>query len=235
MDNSNNFVRFVNIGESITNRLKELNMTKASFSRLMEMNPSNLNKFLKKQSVETEILIKISTVLKYNFFAEFVYALYDAMKSSATFALKDQNFYVRDVNIGEAIARQMRVKGITQNELVTKLRATEDCSKMRQADISAIVNSKSIDTNKLYHISIALDYNFFTIFCETEEEQAMWNKIMEFHYSSINSGKEFGGTKPGTRDLLKRLEELAIENVRLRNDVVKLKKENEELKKIQSE
>ena len=43
MDNSNNFVRFVNIGESITNRLKELNMTKASFSRLMEMNPSNLN------------------------------------------------------------------------------------------------------------------------------------------------------------------------------------------------
>lgn len=47
MDNSNNFVRFVNIGESITNRLKELNMTKASFSRLMEMNPSNLNKFLK--------------------------------------------------------------------------------------------------------------------------------------------------------------------------------------------
>lgn len=235
---NDHFLRPVNIGEAIIKRLNELNLTKANFARSLEMNPSNLNKFLKKRSVDTGVLVKISRILKYNFFGEFVPSVYTSLSSSASFAPKDQKFFIREVNIGEVIAQHLRIQGLSQKELVSRLRNMEGCEKIRQADISMIVNSDTVDTSKLYNISLVLDWNFFNEYCEHDWESAMFTmlsrmkdnhnreKTQELVDGLLNVGKEKDAEKSpndGISELLSRIEQLAIENNSLREENASLR------------
>ncbi len=225
MDKKGINLRAVNIGETVTRRLKELNMTQVTFSKRMDMNPSNVNKFLRKSSVNSKKLLELSVVLRYNFFCDFIDVPSDDQNLPSPFEYKDDNFSIRYVEIGKYIAKYMRISGITQNELVTKLRTIKECSKIRQADISAIVNSEHIDTAKLYYISLVLNHNFFIYYCEDIE-------VENYGVISNTSQPNTNQHDKSTSELVRRIEELAIENERLKNEIMQLRKENEELKGV---
>ena len=54
------YIGNIMVGQRITEKLKEIGMTKAELSRALNMNQSNLNKLLKKDSIETSKLVLTS-------------------------------------------------------------------------------------------------------------------------------------------------------------------------------
>lgn len=71
MDILDNFVTDLHIGSIIEDRIEKLGISKAEFSRKLQMPQSNASRFLKKKSINTTKLQAISMKLNYNFFEEF--------------------------------------------------------------------------------------------------------------------------------------------------------------------
>lgn len=68
MDN----IRSVHIGETIKAKLREQGRTSAWLARQIPCTPNHLYKIYAKSSINTDLLIRISKVLEYNFFEEFI-------------------------------------------------------------------------------------------------------------------------------------------------------------------
>ena len=117
----------------------------------------------------------------------------------------DGNYTIGIPDLGLHIERQMKAIKMTQTDFAARLGVT-------QPDISKILKKTSFDTAKLANISLILNYNFFHDFYEEIPDSD--EKAMLQHQTY----------------LLRRFEELTIENERLRNEVEALKRENEELK-----
>ena len=117
----------------------------------------------------------------------------------------DGNYTIGIPDLGLHIERQMKAIKMTQTDFAARLGVT-------QPDISKILKKTSFDTDKLANISLILNYNFFHDFYEEIPDSD--EKAMLQHQTY----------------LLRRFEELTIENERLRNEVEALKRENEELK-----
>lgn len=66
------YMKDIHIGNLIGLRLKQLGMTKAEFSRRINRSPQNIHDLLSRESVDTNLLLKISEVLNYNFFKVFM-------------------------------------------------------------------------------------------------------------------------------------------------------------------
>lgn len=115
------------------------------------------------------------------------------------------NYTISMPDLGLQIERQMKAIKITQTDFAAQLGVT-------QPDISKILKKSSFDTDKLTNISLILNYNFFHDFYEEIPDS---DEKVELRHQAY---------------LLKRFEELTIENERLRNEVEALKRENEELK-----
>ena len=227
------FITPVNIGESISNRLDEIGIPKVKFAREVDVDQSNLNKFLRKKTINTGKLVLISRILKYNFFKDYCPDCKDEQ-------LRDESFFIREVNVGDEISKELKWQGISHKDLVLKIRSNENAFKAIQSDISKIVKSETIDTGKLVDISIAIGYNFFYEYCISEEEAAIHNLGRIHHgkvfqekvYNSLsellNAAKnteadDMGGGDQGVAELLKRIEQLTIENYNLHNEIVTLK------------
>ena len=60
----------IHLGNLIAQQLIKVGMTKAEFGRRIGTSRQNVNTILKKQSINTELLIQICIVLDYNFFAD---------------------------------------------------------------------------------------------------------------------------------------------------------------------
>lgn len=58
----------VNIGRAIENRLKIQGITQTEFAKKMGMHQPDVSRLLKKDSIDTEKLIRISQILNFNFF-----------------------------------------------------------------------------------------------------------------------------------------------------------------------
>lgn len=58
----------IHIGEVILKRMDELGMTRSELARRIGTSPQNLGKILKRRSVDTQRLLKLSKVLKQDFF-----------------------------------------------------------------------------------------------------------------------------------------------------------------------
>jgi len=58
----------IHIGELILQKLKEEQLSVAWLAVKINIDPSNLHKKLKKKSMDTDLLQRISKVLDYNFF-----------------------------------------------------------------------------------------------------------------------------------------------------------------------
>jgi predicted transcriptional regulator len=65
-------IRDVHIGKCIKKRLKERNISISDFSGLLHTDKSNVYRLFQKKDINTEMLIRISNLLNYNFFAEFI-------------------------------------------------------------------------------------------------------------------------------------------------------------------
>jgi hypothetical protein len=68
MDN----IREVHIGNAIKAKLKEQGRTSAWLARQIPCTPNHLYKIYSKSSINTNILVRISKILDYNFFEEYI-------------------------------------------------------------------------------------------------------------------------------------------------------------------
>lgn len=168
------------VGQRITEKLKEIGMTKAELSRALGMNQSNLNKLLKKDSIETSKLVVISRVMKYNFFKEFCRSFEYVVEQ-----LSNEEFYITEVNVGELVEKRIKELGMTQQQVAEKVMAIQmetndlmyslspdpkpEDAVFKQQYVSVITKRTSADTKLLYYISRALNYNFFEDFYRKEE------------------------------------------------------------------
>lgn len=172
----------VNIGPLITQRLDYSGMSKAELSRALGMNQSNLNKLLKRSSMETAKLVEISKAMKYNFFKEFCRSSEFIMEY-----LYDEEFYISEVNIGELVEKRIKELGLTQKQVAEKVNQVREdlngkfqelvkfCDSagefgFRQQYVSTVTKRSSVDTSLLYLISSALGQNFFEFFYRKEEK-----------------------------------------------------------------
>lgn len=101
------------------------------------------------------------------------------------------------VHIGESINHRLRELKMTQADFAAGLG-------IYQPEVSKILKKGSIDTGKLAAISQLLDYNFFEEFIPKVEKE----------------------TCTSSKDVLQRLEELIVENERLKQEISRLKEEN---------
>lgn len=62
----------VHVGRLIEMRLKQLGMSKAEFARRINRSPTTVQDILKRESVDTGLLVQISNVVGYNFFKAFI-------------------------------------------------------------------------------------------------------------------------------------------------------------------
>ncbi len=144
------------VGEMIENHLKEKGILRAELARKIGMPQSNLTRLLKKSSIDTGKLVEISRAIEYNFFKEFCR---DTEYVNAY--LKDEDFYISEVNIGALIDKKMKEHGITQKELADKLNQANQMLNIKQQNVSIIIKKNTIDTDLLCFISFILQYNFF--------------------------------------------------------------------------
>lgn len=59
----------VHIGKAILERLREKQMSVATLAGLLFTNESNMYKILKRESINTDMLVRVSEILDYNFFS----------------------------------------------------------------------------------------------------------------------------------------------------------------------
>jgi plasmid maintenance system antidote protein VapI len=61
----------VHIGKLICKKMKESGHTASWLARKMECHPSTIQKIFTKQHINTGVLMRISIILQYNFFAHY--------------------------------------------------------------------------------------------------------------------------------------------------------------------
>lgn len=187
MSGISGYIGNIVVGQRITEKLKEIGMTKAELSRALNMNQSNLNKLLKKDSIETSKLVVISRAMKYNFFKEFCRSFEYVVEQ-----LSDEEFYITEVNVGELVDKRIKELGLTQQQVAEKVMAIQSETKdlmysvspdprpedtvFKQQYVSIITKRSSADTKMLYYISRALNYNFFEGFYTKEETKPQPSK-----------------------------------------------------------
>ncbi len=71
----------IHIGELIEQRIAEIGITKAEFGRRISTSRQNVNTILKKKSLDSDVLRRVSKVLKCDFFK---YYLLDELKEKET-------------------------------------------------------------------------------------------------------------------------------------------------------
>lgn len=65
----------IHIGKLIKNRLQETGMTKSEFARRINKTSQNVYDIFERTTIDTGLLINISTILEYNFFEPYTLAL----------------------------------------------------------------------------------------------------------------------------------------------------------------
>lgn len=111
--------------------------------------------------------------------------------------------------LGLLIEKRMKDLKMTQMEFATAIG-------IARSDVNRILRKITFDTDKLRNISEALNHNFFKDFYSAKDIPISKEQMDERHMAS----------------LVLRLEELAIENDRLKHDLQSSVEENERLKKL---
>lgn len=137
----------IHVGNMILDYMKQHRISQAELARNIKLDTSNLNKLLKKKSMETDRLMDICIALEHNFFPLFC---------NDTKAYNSETSY-GPIDLGVHIEMRMKEIGMTQVEFASKLGVS-------QSEISRILNKDSFETDKLTIISRILGYNFFQDF-----------------------------------------------------------------------
>lgn len=104
---------------------------------------------------------------------------------------------ITKIHIGDAIAGQLKEKEMTQRKFAEQL----GCA---QPEITRLLRKSSLDTDKLFQISIILDHNFFEDF-KTVGKAAQNTEDYE--------------APLGFSEMINRIEQLAVENSKLKDIV----------------
>jgi transcriptional regulator with XRE-family HTH domain len=121
--------------------------------------------------------------------------------------LEDDNYTIGMPELGLHIERRLRDLKMSQMDFATRIG-------IGRSDVNRILKKTSFDTDKLIAISEALNYNFFKDFYNSYPDNE--EKMKDRHQS----------------DVLQRLEELAIENDRLKSQLESSNNEIARLKKV---
>lgn len=150
------FIGQPHVGEMIRKYLDDNGILRADLARRIGMPQSNLDRLLKKPSMDTGRLVDISRAVHYNFFKEFC-----RDSEYVKTYLQDEDFYISEVNIGALIDKRMKELNITQKEVANRLNIAHEQLNVKQQNISIIIKKVTIETDILCYISFILQYNFF--------------------------------------------------------------------------
>lgn len=112
---------------------------------------------------------------------------------------------IKKIHIGEAISDKIRSMGLTQRKFGEMIGVP-------QPEVTRLLKKENYDTDKLFTICLILNYNFFEDF---KTIGASTNSTT----SENTNNTESGGNPAGFDALINRIEQLAIENSKLK-DVV---------------
>lgn len=167
------------VGNLIISFLKKNNISQAHLARELSMATSNVNRLLKRDSMETNLILDISNKLNHNFFADISGDIQEG-----------KPYTLITPQIGENIEKRLKELKLTQSQFATMLNVTS-------AEVSRLIRKDSFDAQKLLKISRILDYDFFRDFYQ--------------YTNGLEDGKV-----DGWASLLKRNEELVVENAQYR-------------------
>ncbi len=139
------------VGNIIISFLKENHLTQAYLARELGMATPNVNRLLKRDSMDTDLLFGICLKLEHNFFA-------DLCGDDDT----DTQFNLKITHIGIQIEKRLKELKMTQSEFASILKVTP-------SEVSRILKKESFDAQKLLKISRILNYNFFQDFYKTTD------------------------------------------------------------------
>ena len=145
-----NFEDF-HVGNMIITYLKNNNLSQAHLARVLEMPTSNMNRLLKRRSMDTDKLMEISMKLRHNFFAEMC-----GEEDTG------DSFVLTAAPIGRHIENRLKDLKITQIKFATML-------DVASPEVSRLIKKTSFDVLRLLKISHLLDYNFFQDFYKIKE------------------------------------------------------------------
>lgn len=160
----------IHIGNEILSYLKNKGISIATLARTIRMDPANLSRLLKRKSMETLMLIKISQAIGHNFFLLWIEDT-TLEQFSSTIAEEPNG------TIGNIVKIRMNELNIMQKDFAARLGIT-------QPGINRLINKTSLKTDYLAHISGLLGKNFFKEFCfdkkqiQTDKEEPSTNLLI---------------------------------------------------------
>lgn len=167
----------IHIGNEILSFLKSKGIYITTLARTIRMDPANLGRTLKRKSMETLMLIKISQAIGHNFFLLWIEDTTPEQFSS-TIAEEPNEA------IGNSVKIRMNELNITQKVFAASLGIT-------QPGINRLINKTSINTDYLAHISRLLGKNFFKEFCfdkkqiQTDKEETASTNLLISRYEKL--------------------------------------------------
>ena len=102
----------IHIGQLIEQRLKEIGMKKAVFAGRIHLKPQSIRQLLRRTSINTEQLQKISVALDYDFFQHYT----TTQQSSASESKARSNGISVVIPVNDEV-RQQRILQILQSEI----------------------------------------------------------------------------------------------------------------------
>ena len=115
----------IHVGNMILDYLKSHDRTQSYLARILEMNVANLNKILKKKSMETERLFEISMKLDYNFFKDFYSAKDDPMAEQQNEQSNMGMILRLEELAGENRLQKQEIENLKKENLYLKTKLTE--------------------------------------------------------------------------------------------------------------
>ena len=142
----------LHIGSLIKHRAKNLRIGPTDLGKKLDYSKIDVNKMFKRQSVQTELLVRVSKVLDHNFFI-YYFDLCEKSTPSTDFQIGS----LHDLPIGPRVKAVAKENQIASEKLAEMINIEKDA-------IPIIYQRDSLDTNFLYKLSLALKHNFFSDF-----------------------------------------------------------------------
>ena len=207
------------VGNLIINFMKRYSISQAYLAREINMATPNVNRLLKRESMETSLIYMISFKLQHNFFADISGDVDEG-----------ESFPLVDAPLGNHIEKRLKELNMTQSHFASMLGVSA-------AEVSRIIKKESFDAHKLLNISRILEYNFFRDFYKFDhftevESSPMASIIKKYELTHAINNESVIQEKSSSIDLLKRYEELIIENDRLKTENQRLLSEVTQLKQL---
>ena len=198
-------VKDVHVGEALRAWCKRNNLTRQKLADKMELPKSNIDRIFSKPTIDTNKLLDFSLCLGCNFFAEMWGGRYIVDAETEMKYLDTTPSYI---HIGNRIEICLREKKITQNQLATYLG-------VQRPVVSKLLRKDSIDSGRLVAISNYLGYDFFADFYINAVPNEL--KAKQFLQEKVTDLEKTKDQDEGFKtSLLKRNEELAVENAKYR-------------------